>query len=116
METIGYPKDLSESEVQAELYHYLKKEDIDIRLEVSASNGKADPGRNRLDAVVFRDGQAVCIIECKSALIHELSSQYKRRLDAQLKKYKNMFGLPVIVCGNSQMDIGRTIAQVKQLI
>lgn len=109
MREIEYPNQASEVEILAQLWHRLREADIDIHLGLPQ-------GRNfNLDAVVFKEEKAVCIIECKSDLIHELHSQKKRRLDAQVAKYQKAFGLPIIVCGNSSMDMLRTIAKVKEL-
>ena len=92
---IEYPKKTkNEAEVQALLWYFLRKHKIDARLEVAADKA-------RLDIVCFRDKKAVCIIECK-AWTHSYSQVHKYRHNntRQLNKYRSLFGIPVLVCGN----------------
>ena len=112
MAEIKYPTNRNEVEIQSDLYRDLRAAGIDIRLEVAQPKSS----HARFDAVIFIDEKAVCIIECKSNLIHELGSQDRKRLNTQVEKYKQIFGLPVLVCGNSSMDTVRTVVQVKKLI
>lgn len=65
---ITYPVKKSEFEIQAEVYNYLKNQNIDVRGEVNMRdiNGKKGFKQFRFDLVVFQEKKAVLIIEVKS--------------------------------------------------
>jgi len=98
MSNIPYPVKQSEAEIQALLWLELRKHGVDARLQVK-SNG--DKPRSLLDLVVFKDKVPVFIVECKSwkqSYIRNNKWQTKSNTK-QLDKYKQSFGIPVIVCG-----------------
>lgn len=101
--TILFPDRIAEFEIQAHLFSKLIQQGINVRGEVKAE-------KSRLDLVIFNeDNQAICLIEVKS------SQRIKKRKYKRVKKYENLFGLPVIVCTH-QDQIRNTIDQVKEII
>ena len=103
MHEVPYPAEnrrRSEFEIQAELYNQLQEEGLNVRGEVKAY-------KSRLDIVVFDDdNQAILIIETKS-----WSRKKKRTETKQLKKYKRLFDIPVLVCGRLS-QINETVEKV----
>lgn len=91
---INYPKKKrNEAEIEALLWYFLRKQKIDARLQVTANKSK-------LDIVCFKDKEAVCIIECKAwSRSYSLVRQYRLNNTLQLRKYRELFGIPVFVCG-----------------
>ena len=93
---INYPKKKkNEAEIEALLWYFLRKHKIDARLQVTANSSK-------LDIVCFKDKRAICIIECKAwSRSYSLVRKYRLNNTRQLKKYRELFGLPVFVCGRA---------------
>lgn len=101
---IAYPTKVNESEIQAELWGKLKAKGYDARLEVIVYSEKLrGKVRNKsiLDIVLFKNHQAIGIIECKSwSKSYLRNRKYQEcRNTKQLKKYQGMFQLPLFVCG-----------------
>lgn len=100
---IYYPKKRSEAEIQALLWYFLKKRKLDARLEVPGfyQYDGDKPRRCIFDIVIFRSEKAVCIIECKSwSSSYNSNQKYRRHHNTrQLTRYKDVFGLPVVVVG-----------------
>ena len=108
MKEIEYPKKRSEAEIQALLWYFLRKKKIDARLQVVAN-------RKKLDIVIFKDSRAVCIVECKSwSKNYSLVRRYRLNNSKQVNRYREMFGLPVIVCGRIQ-DITKVQGEIIKL-
>jgi|15BtaG_2_1085339.scaffolds.fasta_scaffold93314_1 hypothetical protein len=98
---ILYP-DVSEAEVQAELWVLLKMQGYDARLDVAAPNGRdvrsrsrggslLRKGNNRLDVVIFHMGVAALIVEVKR-------SENPRAGIPQQERYGALYRPTVLVC------------------
>uniref|UniRef100_A0A6M3LA39 Restriction endonuclease type IV Mrr domain-containing protein n=1 Tax=viral metagenome TaxID=1070528 RepID=A0A6M3LA39_9ZZZZ len=115
--TIGikYPRKRSEAEIQALLWYFLRKKKIDARLEVRG--GSPDGKRGcQLDIVVFVDKSPVCIIECKSwSSSYQLTARYRVNNRKQIQRYKEFFGLPVLVCGRIN-KVTDTVREVESIL
>ena len=116
METITYPKRHSEAEIEALLWYQLQQKGIDARLQVTTLNPKSGRNSFKLDLVVFKDKVAVCIVECKSwSDSYYRAYWYRTNNTKQLKKYREAYGLLVMVCG--RMDyIPETIKQIEDIL
>jgi len=113
MGEIPYPKKRNEAEIQALLWYFLRKGKIDARLEVTANMGR----RYRLDLVVFKDKQAVCIIECKSwSPRYSILHRYQRHKNTkQIQRYEASFNIPVLLIGRND-QITSTIEEIKRIL
>jgi len=113
MSKIEYPRKRGEAELQALLWYFLRKRKIDARLEVSARNGRS----YRLDIVIFRDKQAICIVECKSwSARYSILRAYQRGKNTkQIQRYKEAFNLPVLVIGRFN-QITPTIEEIEKIL
>ena len=112
---IDYPKKHSEAEIQALLWYFLRKRKIDARLQVRGC-GTGDKKSCKLDLVVFVDKVARCIVECKSwSNGYSKTAIYRTNNTKQIKKYKEFYQLPVLVCARMNF-ITPTIALVEKLI
>ena len=89
MPAIIYPRQRSEAEVQAEIYHAFKLAGYDPRLEVPGIwiNPAGKKIRVRFDVVVFKDRKPLCVIECKKTV----NPSHRQ---GQLAAY-SQFGVPV---------------------
>lgn len=111
---MDYPVRDSEAEIQFELMYRLKRRGLDVRCQVPSDNCL-------LDLVVFdKDKIAVCIIECKAVESKILKRKPKiqhRKFQrcAQIKKYRKIFPIPVLVCAGWE-GIGRTWQRVLALL
>ena len=108
MPTIVYPRQRSEAEVQAELYHALKNAGFDPRLEVPGSwvNLAGRVIRVRFDVVVFtKSKQPLCIIECKKTV----NPSHRQ---GQLSAYMQ-FGVPVYMGWETNAQV--LVTQAKKL-
>ncbi len=94
---IPYPAKMSEADIQAILWQSLIKEGMDARLEITNKVGR----KYRLDIVVFKNREAICIIECKNWSVRYIRTRkyQEAKNTKQIKKYKELFGLPVLICG-----------------
>ena len=95
MMNIDYPKKTrTHAEIQALLWQQLTTAGVDARLEVKSY-------KSRFDIVIFRDKEARAIIECKSwSPRYFRNYRYqKARNQGQINRYREMFGIPVFVCG-----------------
>jgi len=103
---IEYPKKHSKTEIQALLWYFLRKRKIDARLQVTAFNTKTGKKSCKLDLVVFIDKQPKCIVECKSwSKSYSKTAIYRTNNTQQIKKYKALFNLPVLVCAGMNFII-----------
>jgi hypothetical protein len=95
VDSIPYPQDVSEFEVQAHLFFELRAMGMDVRGEVSSTLRSS-----RLDLVVFKDKTAVLIIEVKKKLrgVRNRHSQ-RKRIHRQTKQYRNLLVPLVIIVG-----------------
>ena len=107
MPAIQYPRQRSEAEVQAEIYHAFKNAGYDPRLEVPGSwvNPAGRIIRVRFDVVVFKDRKALCVIECKKTVN---PSHRKGQLAAYMQ-----FGVPVYIGWENAIPV--LLAQVLKL-
>ena len=113
---IGYPGRDSEAEIQATLWHELRQRNIDARLQVPSINPLIGRRSWRLDVVVFVDKEPKCIIECKSwSDGYSRSAFYRTNNTGQIKKYKNIYGLPVLICARMSF-IPVTVKMVEEVI
>ena len=89
MPVIQYPRQRSESEVQAEIYHAFKNAGFNPRLEVPGiwTNPAGRKIRVRFDVVVFDKLKPLCIVECKKTV----NPSHRQ---GQLAAYMQ-FGVPV---------------------
>ncbi len=116
MNEIRYPKKRSEVEIQALLWYFLRKKKIDARLEVLGHNPVTNRRSCRLDIVIFKEKKAICIIECKSwSRSYSQVREYRHNNSSQLTRYRNLFGLPVFLCGRIE-DITRTQDNIIKLL
>lgn len=116
MDKIAYPKKHSESEIQALLWYFLRKKKIDARLEVSAYNPISGKNSYKLDIVIFVNKVPCCIIECKSwSDGYSKTAIYRTNNTKQIKKYKAVYGLPVLVCARMSF-VTPTIALIEKII
>lgn len=101
---IPYPTGrISEFEIQAMLYGRLKQEGFNVKGEVKAK-------KSRLDLVVYDvRNKPVCIIETKSWKWKTKSTETK-----QLTKYRELFDVPVLVCGRT-FQVEKTVDKVINL-
>ncbi len=113
---IEYPKKQSEAEIQALLWYFLRKRKIDARLQVTGYNPISGKKSCKLDLVVFVDKEARCIVECKSwSNGYSKTAIYRTNNTKQIKKYKALYELPVLVCARSSF-ITPTITLIENLI
>ena len=116
MNNIEYPTQHSEAEIEALLWYFLRKEKIDARLQVTAYNPGTNKNSCKLDLVVFVNKVPRCIIECKSwSDGYSRTAIYRTNNTKQIKKYKEFYGLPVLVCARMSF-VTPTIALVKKLL
>lgn len=99
---ISYPKRHSEFEIQALLFSALQLLGYDVRGEVKSSPC-------RFDLVIFRNKEAICIIEVKKWIKKKTPSKTK-----QYDRYMS-YGLPLVYCGHIE-DIQETVRKVQELI
>lgn len=104
---IPYPDFESEFEVHAKMYSALVGQGLDVRGCVkSKCNDGGKLASCYPDIVVFKDRQAVCIVEVKN--YREIYGQGLGK--RQFRRY-NLFGVPLFTCLNSsQIDL--TVSQV----
>ena len=95
---IKNPIKFSEFEVQATLYAILKfNHKLDVRGEVHykmPTYGELKASSSRFDLVVFKNGEAICIIEVKNNKKTKINENTR-----QFKKYSK-FGIKLIYCMN----------------
>ena len=116
MEEIAYPKKHSEAEIQALLWYFLRKQKLDARLQVTAYNPISGKKSAKLDMVIFVDKVPRCIIECKSwSYGYSKTAIYRTNNTKQIKKYKQFYGLPVLVCARMSF-VTPTIALIKKIL
>ena len=116
MELIKYPQKKAEAEIQALLWYFLRKRKIDARLQVVALNPTRNKRTWKLDLVVFVDRTAKCIVECKSWQDnYARTAIYRTNNTGQIKKYRAVFGLPVLICARMSFIDG-TIAEIEKII
>jgi predicted transglutaminase-like protease len=100
---IEYPKKHSEAEIQSLLWYFLRKRKIDARLQVSGYSTKTNKMGNKLDLVVFVDKEPKVIVECKSwSLDYDRTAIYRTNNTKQIKKYKDIYKLPVLICARME--------------
>ncbi len=115
-ETIGYPKKHSEAEIQALLWYFLRKRKIDAKLQVTAFNPRTGKKSCKLDLVVFVDHEPRCIVECKSwSNGYSRTAIYRTNNTKQIQKYKDFYGLPVLVCARISF-VTTTIALIEKIL
>lgn len=115
MEKIKYPGKHSEAEIQALLWYFLRKAKIDARLQVTAYNPLSGKDSLKLDLVVFVKKLPQCIVECKSwSDGYSKTAIYRTNNSKQIKRYKEFFGLPVLVCARMSF-VTPTIALIKKI-
>ncbi len=113
---IDYPAKRSEAEIQALLWYFLKKRGIDSRLQVVAYNPESKRRSCKLDLVVFVNQEARCIVECKSwSNNYSRTATYRTNNTRQIKKYKEFYGIPVLVCARMNY-ITRTITLIERIL
>lgn len=110
---IKYDNELTEFELQAELYTLLKGLGFNVKGEVSANAyiWGSFYLRARLDIVVFnKHNIATHIIEVKT---EQAIYNDKHKIQEQIDRYKNLFHLPVILCYNVNQftDIINTLSK-----
>lgn len=107
MPAIAYPRQRSEAEVQAEIYHAFKSAGFTPRLEVPGSwvNPAGRVVRVRFDVVVFADRKPLCIIECKKTV----NPSHRQ---GQLAAY-SQFGVPVYMGWENNAQV--LVEQVEKL-
>ena len=116
MEMITYPRKHSEAEIQALLWYFLRKRKIDARLQVTSYSPGTGKKSCRLDLVVFVNKQARCIVECKSwSNGYARTAIYRTNNTKQIKKYKSLYELPVLVCARMSF-VTPMIALIKKII
>ncbi len=115
MEKIIYPRKHNEAEIEALLWYFLKKRKIDARLQVCTPRGHNK--HLQLDLVVFKNKEAICIVECKSwSKQYSYLQKYMRtRNTRQIKRYEDTFGLPVFVIGRFE-QINFIMSKVAELL
>ncbi len=115
-EKIEYPKKHSEAEIQALLWYFLRKRKMDVRLQVIGYNPYTNKKSCKLDMVVFVDKIAKCIIECKSWQAgYSKTAIYRTNNTNQIKKYKEFYGLPVLICARMSY-ITKTISLIESIL
>lgn len=116
MERIDYPKKRSDAEIEALLWYFLKKRKVDARLQVTAYNPDSEKKSCKLDLVVFVDKLPKCIVEVKSwSDGYSRNAIYRTNNTKQIKKYKEYYGLPVLVCARINF-IDKTIALIENIL
>ncbi len=116
MNKIEYPKKKSEAEIQALLWYFLRKRKIDARLQVTAHNPITNKKSCKLDLVIFVDQKPRCIVECKSwSDGYSRTAIYRTNNTKQIRKYKEFYGLPVLVCARSSF-VTTTITLIEQIL
>ena len=111
-----YPKKHSEAEIQALLWYFLRKRKIDARLQVTGLSNTSGKKTWKLDIVIFVNQEARCIIECKSwSDGYRRTAPYRTNNMKQIKKYKEFYGLPVLVCARMNF-ITPTITLIEKTI
>ncbi len=113
MKNIPYPSRKSEAEIQSLSWMLLRSYGIDARMEVPTERGI----RARLDIVLFdTDKQAVCIIECKSwSRNYTVTVPYRGNNTKQIKKYRDTYELPVLICARMNV-ITSTIKEIEKIL
>ena len=116
MNKIDYPAKHSEAEIQALLWYFLRKAKIDARLQVTGFNENTGKKSCKLDLVIFVDKQAKCIVECKSwSNGYSKTAIYRTNNTKQIKKYKEFYGLPVLVCARMSY-VTPTIGLIREIL
>jgi hypothetical protein len=116
MNKLDYPKKKSSAEIGALLWYFLRKRKIDAKLQVIAHNTESGKVSAKLDLVIFVNEEAVCIVECKSwSDNYERTAIYRTNNTKQIKKYKQDYNIPVLVCARANF-IDRTIALIERII
>lgn len=103
---VPYPDSLSETDVTYSLLKSLDDLGYEFRTEVKVEPRFGSRGA-RLDIVVYKDKVARAIIEVKRKDLGKATVQQKH--------YKELTGLPVIVCGGA-LGIPRTIDLIKKYL
>lgn len=113
---IEYPVKHSEGEIQALLWYFLRKDKIDARLQVTAFSCRTMKRSNKLDMVIFVGKVAKCIVECKSWTDgYERTAIYRTNNSQQIKKYKETYNLPVLVCARMSY-VTTCVEKIKEII
>lgn len=115
-EKIDYPEKHSEAEIQSLLWYSLRRKGIDARLQVSTFNPRSGKRSLKMDLVVFAGKVARCIVECKSwSDGYSRNAIYRTNNTGQLKKYRAIYGLPVLVCARMGY-ITETIRKIEKIL
>lgn len=113
---IEYPEKHSEAEIEALLWYFLRKRKIDARLQVTGFNKFTGKKSCKLDLVIFVDKVAKCIVECKSwSKGYSKTAIYRTNNTKQIRKYKALYGLPVLVCARMSY-VTVTIELIEKII
>lgn len=116
MDTIEYPQKHSEAEIQALLWYFLRKKKIDARLQVTAYNPVTGKKSCKLDVVVFVNKEPRCIVECKSWRdSYAKTAIYRTNNTKQIKKYREFYNLPVLICARMRF-VTTTVALIEKLL
>ena len=116
MTEIDYPRKHSEAEIQALLWYFLRKEKIDARLQVTAYDTVTAKKSKKLDLVIFVAKVAKCIVECKSwSDGYSKTAIYRTNNTKQIKRYKELYGLPVLVCARMSYVVP-TVNLIKSIL
>ncbi len=124
MNRIDYPRKHSKAEIQALLWYFLRKDEIDARLQVTGADGHVirrigdSIGKKwcKLDMVIFKDKIPKCIVECKSwSDGYSKTAIYRTNNTKQIEKYKELYSLPVLICARMSF-VTTTVSRVKGIL
>ena len=116
MNNIEYPIKHSEAEIGALLWYFLRKGKIDARLQVTAYNPHTNKKSCKIDLVVFVSKVPRCIVECKSwSDGYSKTAIYRTNNTKQIQKYKEFYGLPVLICARMSY-VTLTVKKIEEIL